>query len=242
MRVIPVLDIKSGIVVRGIGGRREEYRPLASRLCGSPQPVDVARAIRQHLGLQEFYLADLDAIGGSAPASAIYADIHSLGCSLWVDAGIRDLDDARALAAAGLEGIIAGLETLLAPDDLESIVQEFVGGVVFSLDLKAGLPLGEKRTWGTDPAAIAARAVAAGVRRLIVLDLARVGGSGGTGTEDLCSELAIKYPHVEIVAGGGVQNVSDLLRLKQIGVRAALVASALHDGRLGREDLGVVCD
>jgi uncharacterized protein related to proFAR isomerase len=30
MQVIPVIDLKDGVVVHGIAGRREEYRPLVS--------------------------------------------------------------------------------------------------------------------------------------------------------------------------------------------------------------------
>jgi phosphoribosylformimino-5-aminoimidazole carboxamide ribotide isomerase len=77
----------------------------------------------------------------------------------------------------------------------------------------------------------------AGIRSLIVLDLARVGSGTGIGTEALCQRLAACHPDVEIVAGGGVRGVADLLRLKEIGVHGVLVASALHDGRLRRADL-----
>ena len=84
MRVIPVLDIKDGLVVRGIGGRRDEYRPIASKLTASCQPVDVARAFRDLLGLEEIYLADLDAIAGARPAWDIYREIQAsaAGCGL----------------------------------------------------------------------------------------------------------------------------------------------------------------
>jgi phosphoribosylformimino-5-aminoimidazole carboxamide ribotide isomerase len=70
------------------------------------------------------------------------------------------------------------------------------------------------------------------VRRLIVLDLAQVGTGTGTGTEELCRRLGEMYPDVEIIAGGGVRDEKDLDRLAQCGVKAALVASALHDGKV----------
>ena len=75
---------------------------------------------------------------------------------------------------------------------------------------------------------------------MIVLDLARVGVGSGTGTEELCRQLAATYRDVEVIAGGGVRDAADLRRLKEWGVRAALVASALHDGRLSREDLAAL--
>jgi len=99
------------------------------------------------------------------------------------------------------------------------------------------MALGNATTWeSVDPEAIAARAVALGVGRMIVLDLVRVGGGGGVGTEKLCRRLVAAHPDLEVIAAGGVRGGDDLRRLKEWGVRGALVASALHDGRLTRAD------
>jgi phosphoribosylformimino-5-aminoimidazole carboxamide ribotide isomerase len=84
---------------------------------------------------------------------------------------------------------------------------------------------------------IANEAVKAGVRRLIVLDLAQVGVGEGVGTESLCRRLHERHPQLEIVAGGGVRDMADLRSLAAAGCSGALVASALHDGRLARSDV-----
>src|SRR5262249_61384230 len=67
MRLIPVLDVRDSMVVRGVGGRRSEYRPVVSRLTSSTAPLDVARALVDSFHPRELYLADLDAIGGAGP-------------------------------------------------------------------------------------------------------------------------------------------------------------------------------
>src|SRR6266542_6361151 len=100
MRVLPVLDLKAGVVVRGVGGRRHEYRPVVSRLTTSSDPLAVARAFRQHFGLSELYLADLDALAGVAPALPTYAILRADGFRLWVDAGVRGPERAAVLASA----------------------------------------------------------------------------------------------------------------------------------------------
>jgi phosphoribosylformimino-5-aminoimidazole carboxamide ribotide isomerase len=79
--------------------------------------------------------------------------------------------------------------------------------------------------------------MARGVRRLLVLDLARVGVSAGTGTEAVCARLAAAHAEVEILAGGGVRGPEDLDRLRRSGVKGVLVASALHEGKLRRQDV-----
>jgi phosphoribosylformimino-5-aminoimidazole carboxamide ribotide isomerase len=232
------MDIKNGVVVRGIGGRREEYRPIVSQLTSSCRPVDIARTFRDHLGITEIYLADLDAISGAEPAWKIYEEILSNQCTLWVDAGVRDVSRATALVENGINSVIVGLETLAGPKIGEAIFQKLdPGQIIFSLDLKEGRPIGDLKGWNKpDAFSIAVQAIGFGVRRIIILDLARVGQGAGLGTEGLCRRLAKELPEVEITAGGGIRDAEDLRRLANCGVQSVLVASALHDGRLRPED------
>ncbi len=110
--------------------------------------------------------------------------------------------------------------------------------LIFSLDLNEGRPLTTATAFqGATPIEIATMAVGLRVRRLIVLDLARVGVGEGSGTEALCRELRALAPTCELIAGGGVRGTDDLDRLADAGCDAALVASALHDGRMGRPEL-----
>jgi phosphoribosylformimino-5-aminoimidazole carboxamide ribotide isomerase len=238
MRILPVLDLLGGRVVRGVAGRRQEYRPVVSCLTSSTRPLDVARALRERLGLDELYVADLDAIAGQEPAFATFATLQQEGFRLWVDAGVDGPERMRLLADAGISTLIAGLETLAGARALADILRIHGERVVFSLDLCAGRALTKPGAWEeTDAWALASRAVALGVRHLLVLDLARVGVGTGTGTEELCARLVKAFPQVEVNAGGGVRGRDDLCRLRDCGVQAVLVASALHDGRLIRSDL-----
>jgi phosphoribosylformimino-5-aminoimidazole carboxamide ribotide isomerase len=227
-----------GVVMRGVGGRRQEYRPVVSRWTLSSAPLDIARAFRKQFELSELYLADLDAIAGASPALTLYEALRREGFPLWVDAGVRDAAMARALALTGVEGIVIGLETVRGPGELARACRDLGERVVFSLDLKGGEPLGDTSSWQAREAeGIAEQSISAGARRILVLDLARVGEAEGPGTEELCAALAAKYPAVELAAGGGVRDIADLRRLRACGVRTALVASALHDGALRREEL-----
>ncbi len=232
LRVIPVIDLMNGVVVRGVGGRRGEYRPVVSQLTASTDPLGIADACRARFGLTHLYVADIDAIAGRDPAIDLFRRLRSRGFSLWVDAGIRHSFDAVPLFEAEVEGIVVGLETVAGPAALADTLHHIgADRVVFSLDLKGREPLGDRARWNhTDAFEVARQTIAMGVRKLIVLDLARVGEGSGTGTESLCRHLAETFPEVDLIAGGGVRDDADLRRLEAIGVRAALVASALHDG------------
>jgi phosphoribosylformimino-5-aminoimidazole carboxamide ribotide isomerase len=75
---------------------------------------------------------------------------------------------------------------------------------------------------------------------VIVLDLAQVGGGSGIATVDLCRDLLARFGDLRVITGGGVRDVSDVMRLLEAGIDAVLVASSLHDGRIGRVELEMV--
>jgi phosphoribosylformimino-5-aminoimidazole carboxamide ribotide isomerase len=254
LRVIPVIDLMRGQVVRGVGGRRDEYRPIQSLLAADARPATVARALRS-AGFRETYLADLDAISkgvgshfrrlekDSRPLFSMYEELMRCGLELWIDAGLSSVEAARAMARftadnRRIAAIVAGLESLDDPDLLAEMCAA-VGPdrLIFSLDLKSGVPLTNAPAWkGLHAEQIAIIALRAGVRRMIVLDLARVGMDGGVGTEPLCRSLRCRNPQLQIIAGGGVRSLADLRSLQRAGCDAVLVASALHDGRLSAGD------
>ena len=238
MQIIPVIDLLGGVVVRGLAGRRHEYRPIESRLSKSAAPAAIGAALRARFGFREAYVADLDAIAGADPAWQIFEALADCGLTLRIDAGIATADRARRIAEfhAGklCSAVVVGLESLSSPRALEEMLATLgPDRLAFSLDLKAGTPLVAARDWqGLDAMAIADRALRLGVRRLIVLDLAQVGMSQGAGTESLCRRLRQRDAKIEIVAGGGVRGLEDLESMAAAGCNGALVASALHDERL----------
>jgi HisA/HisF family protein len=244
VRILGVLDLKHGQVVRAVGGRRGEYRWLPGVLTTASDPREVARAFRERLGLTELYVADLDAIAGAAISLDVLRVLQKDGFHLTVDAGLCTSDDAGPLLALGVDGVVAGLESLAGPDALAEMVRHIgTTRLVFSLDLNGGIPLGRTGAWPTaDPFAIANIAVALGVRRLLVLDLAQVGTASGPATTDLCRQLRETCGTLEIMTGGGVRSAGDIERLRGAGADCVLVATALHDGSITAEEIGRLAD
>ncbi len=245
MHILPVLDLLDGVVVRGVGGRRDEYRPVVSRLVDRPDALSVARAFRDQLGLTRLYVADLDAIVRQRPNRDLYRLLANEGFDLMIDAGLRSLESAAELLASGAAQVIAGLETWPGPDELARLCKAIgTKRVIFSLDLKHGVPLGELSRWQNDePLSIAIRAIGAGVSELIVLDLASVGGSSGVATTELCTKLRNMYPELRLITGGGIRTARDIEGLAhQLGVDSVLVASALHDGAISGDSVQCILD
>jgi phosphoribosylformimino-5-aminoimidazole carboxamide ribotide isomerase len=238
VEIIPVLDLMAGLVVRGVTGRRSEYRPIESSLARDARPGTVARAFAG-LGLARLYVADLDAIAGADPAWGIYQELAATGLQLWIDAGTGHRERAESMRqfaarTPSVDGIVVGLESLAGPQSLAEVVRSVGQALaIFSLDLKAGQPLAAEGWEPMPPDEIVARAVDCGIERTIVLDLAQVGSDQGVGTVELCRRLAARHPELELIAGGGVRGPADLDLLAAAGCTAALVATALHEGKMG---------
>ena len=233
MRVIGVIDLKDGAAVHAVRGERQRYRPVRSGLVEGADPVAVARALRDRLGLREIYVADLDAIAGGAGHEETLRELAA-EAELIVDAGAGDAAGVERVLSLGAARAIVGTETLA---DAHAFAELPLDRVVLSLDMRAGQVLARDPELATlGPGEALARLTRAGLREAIVLDLARVGSGEGPDVE-LVRELHGRFPQLALLAGGGVRNAADLRALAQAGAAGALVATALHSGAIGRDDL-----
>lgn len=222
MLIIPVLDIKHGLVVRARMGQRDRYFPIETPLSPTAEPVDVAQGLRAIYPFQTFYIADLDAIESGLQNTSVMRALASLDPApeVWIDAGFRGADGiARALAQ---ERVVAVLGSETQTDT--ALLSRFTKNprLVLSLDFRGedffGPPaiLANPDLWPP---------------RVIVMTLARVGANAGPDFDRLkaIKDLAAGR---DIIAAGGVRNATDLERLEAMGVAAALVATALHRGAI----------
>lgn len=236
MRIIPVVDLRAGEAVHGTGGDRSRYALVESTITPTQgDALALAQAYAAVLRTSEIYVADLDAISGGAMQYVMHQRLSRISRS-WIDAGVRSEGDACALIDAGADRVVVGLETLPSFDVLQSIVRRLGSDrVVFSLDLRSGTPLAHADLLrAMMPRELARRAVDAGAETVIVLDLARVGRSGGA-DDAMMREMRAALPGVDLIAGGGVRHREDLDRLAAAGANGALVATAVHSGAIGSD-------
>lgn len=231
MRIVPVLDLRGGIVVHARGGARAGYAPLSSPLVEGCEPVAVARALCEVCGDARLYVADLDALAGAPADEATLRELASVA-QPWVDAGATTPGRAAALLRAGAARNVLGTESI-EPEVLTGRVCGATGPpLALSVDLRDGRLISpDPALAGSDPAAAVPLALALGVREVLVIDLALVGNGSGPPLRAV-AELAAALPGIAVYAGGGVRDNADLRALESVGAAGALVATALHDGRL----------
>ncbi|HVI29215.1 HisA/HisF-related TIM barrel protein [Hansschlegelia sp.] len=225
MDVIPVIDLMGGEVVHARRGDRGAYRPIHSPLVESSRPQAVAAALLALAPFRRLYVADLDAIRGTGGHDAVIAELADAHPQLeiWVDRGESDPATLRLRAKIGPGVSVIGSESFSHGDALRSACQASAG--VLSLDHDASGPIGptdahEDSSFWPD--------------RVIVMTLARVGADAGPDLDRLEGVLSLAGAR-RVYAAGGVRGADDLTALANLGVSGALVASALHDGRLSRE-------
>ena len=222
MEVIPVLDLKEGVVVHARMGRRDQYRPIETPLASTSNPVDVARGLLAIHPFETFYIADLDAIenAGNNDAALPRLKTELPNLVFWVDNGVADLARANSWLDVGLGNLVLGSESQRDG----ALVRRLSGDnrVILSLDYRGDAFLG--------PVALLSDA-ADWPRKIIAMTLARVGSANGP---DLNRLAAIKAaaPDKLIYAAGGVRDPADLAALQHAGIEGALVASSLHNGKL----------
>ena len=70
MQIIPVLDLKNGVVVHARMGQRDRYQPIETPLSPTSNPIDVAGGLLSIYPFATVYVADLDAIARSGDNKA----------------------------------------------------------------------------------------------------------------------------------------------------------------------------
>ncbi len=230
MNVIPVLDLKDGIVVLAAGGRRDAYQPVHTPLCTDPEPAAVITALCTLYPFTTFYIADLDRImdRGTNDTAVIELARQHPTAEFWLDGGFATCADVLPFAAVQNIRIVVGSETLTSLEHYAQLraAPEFTRHIL-SLDRKNDSELG--------PAELIARPEL-WPGTVISMDLNRVGENRGPNRARL-NALRAQRDDVELAAAGGVRGIADLRQLRADGVAYALIATALHQRTLGAQEL-----
>ena len=122
MQIIPVFDLKEGILVHAVGGIRQNYQPLRTPLLPGPDP-ERACATLVRLGFRRFYFADLDAITKSGDNfDLVRKFIREYPIQVWLDAGLTGQEEIP-LQDVSQVSLVAGSETLAGLNYLPGICQ-----------------------------------------------------------------------------------------------------------------------
>jgi phosphoribosylformimino-5-aminoimidazole carboxamide ribotide isomerase len=222
MLIVPVIDVKGGLVVHARHGDRGRYEPIVTPLSRSAEPEAVLEGLLSAARFEAVYIADLDAITARQPIDPVIerlADRHPM-LAFWVDAGISSPAAAAALLAHERFHPVIGSESQSDTRLIDQLRDH--PRVLLSLDFRGDDFIGPEdlldrpERWPS---------------RVIAMTLARVGSGSGPDLERL-DRILEKAQGRKVYAAGGVRGRDDAEALAARGAAGALVATAIHQGAI----------
>ena len=222
-RIIFVLDLLNGKAVHAVRGERSKYRPVQSKVCSSFNPLDIVSELKP----KEVYIADLDRLQHLGDNLGLVKRISAKAKTM-ADIGAENINDVKECTGIA-DTVILGTET--APLELiQEAAEMFPGGINVSIDIRNGEVLTSDMNLNKTPGEIVEILNGFDVRDIIILELGRVGTGAGVDAGFL--QKMVGLSRHDILLGGGVRDMDDVDSLKEIGVSGALVATAVHEGRI----------
>jgi phosphoribosylformimino-5-aminoimidazole carboxamide ribotide isomerase len=221
IEVIPAVDVLGEGAVRLHQGAYDDVVERAG------DPVELARAFAE-AGARRIHLVDLDGARAGRVRPELVRDVAAAvaPAPLQASGGIRSLDDALSLLAAGADRVVVGTAAFPDPSPWAELGER----LVVALDVRDG----QVRTAGwTEGSGLslddaAGRCRDAGVSRVLCTAIDRDGTLAGPDLALLERVRARFGPAV--LAAGGVGSEDDLDALAALGLEGAVVGRALLTG------------
>ncbi|MEO6324486.1 MAG: 1-(5-phosphoribosyl)-5-[(5-phosphoribosylamino)methylideneamino] imidazole-4-carboxamide isomerase, partial [Thermoanaerobaculia bacterium] len=229
LKLWPSIDLRGGRVVRLLKGE------LSQETVYELDPVEVARTFAAQ-GADGIHVVDLDAAFSQGDnAGAVEAILRAVSVPVQVGGGVKSREDVERLFALGASRVVLGSLPFTDPPLFGQILATHRDTIVVALDCKAGRPT--IKGWTQDAgagalAAVAGRMARAGVRALLVTDVARDGAMAGPNLELLKTVRSV-FPG-EVIASGGLRGEQDLGGVASAlggGPAGVIFGRALHEGR-----------
>jgi phosphoribosylformimino-5-aminoimidazole carboxamide ribotide isomerase len=216
--VIPAVDVLGQGAVRLHQGDYDEVVEQAG------EPVALARRFAE-AGARRIHLVDLDGARSGRVRPELVAEVATASAPALLQAsgGIRSIDDAISLLAAGAERVIVG--TAAFPDPAPWV--EALGDrLAVALDVRDGQvrTAGWTEGSGLSLADALERCRTANVVRVLCTAIDRDGTLAGP---DLRLVREVAASGLRVLAAGGVRSPADVAALATAGAEAAIVGRAL---------------
>jgi phosphoribosylformimino-5-aminoimidazole carboxamide ribotide isomerase len=235
MIVIPAIDLKNGLCVRLLQGRKSEVTVY------NDNPVEVAKEFAA-AGAQMIHVVDLDGAFSEADSpnrAVVRRIVASVDVPIEFGGGVRSLADVQQLCDAGIHRVVLGTLAAESPGLLSELVSRFPAQICVGIDARDGRVM--SRGWETPTLLNAidlARSVAEyGVQRIVYTDITRDGTLVGPNIEQTLA--VVRAANVHVTASGGVSSLDDIKRLRDVDdarLDSVIVGKALYEGKFKLEE------
>ncbi len=234
MNIIPAIDIINGKCVRLTKG---DY---AQQKVYNENPVEVARQFAD-AGLQRLHIVDLDGAKAGEIMNLAVLEKIAAAVNMVIDfgGGIKKIADVESILNAGASIVTIGSLAVKQPEVLEEWLMEFganhflIGADVLDEKIKIS---GWLEDGGINIFDFIGKMISLGVTNIFCTDIAKDGMMHGPSVE-LYKKILAQHPEINLIASGGVCNISDVVQLKEIGCSGAIIGKAIYENLITLQDL-----
>jgi phosphoribosylformimino-5-aminoimidazole carboxamide ribotide isomerase len=197
--------------------------------------LSVARSF-EDAGLKRLHLVDLDGAKAGKIMNAAVLEKIAANTQLQIDfgGGIHIEESVASVINAGATWVTVGSVAVKAPEKLEQWIARF-GGDRFMLGADVnGTKLavsGWTETTDVEIVPFLDKWTAAGIQQVFCTDISKDGLLEGPSTA-LYRSLLQRFPHLQLIASGGVSSIEDLQVLRELGCSAAIVGKAIYENKI----------
>jgi len=227
MEIIPAIDIIEGRCVRLIKGDFSKEKVY------NDNPRELAR-VWEELGVDRIHIVDLDGarLGKPVNRELILEITNEVDIPIEVGGGIRSLEVIREYIEGGVKKVVLGSIVLEDEEILKEWLSLYQENIIISLDVRRDKisAYGWLKDTNLSYIEYAKRLEEKGVKEFIYTNIERDGTLSGPDLIGL--EHLIDVVHTPVIASGGISSLDDIIRLKEIGAKGAIIGKALYEGRL----------
>jgi phosphoribosylformimino-5-aminoimidazole carboxamide ribotide isomerase len=237
MLIIPAIDIYNKKTVRLSKGNFNEitYYPLS--------PLEQARKFAQY-GFKRIHIVDL--LGSAKGEVTIIEILKSIkdetGVEIEFGGGIRSEEVIQTLKSIGIDRIIIGSLAVKEKQLFESILQSYdPASFIVSADVnnKKIAVHGWTETTSVSINEHIDYCLSVGIDQFLCTDISRDGTLEGTNTE-LYIEIMKDFKDIKLIASGGINNIQNILTLKEMNIYGTIVGKAIYENTINLEELSIL--
>lgn len=237
MQIIPAIDIIEGKCVRLTQG---DY---AQKTIYNENPLEVALQF-QDAGLERLHLVDLDGAKAGAVKNWKVLEQLTSKTKMVIDfgGGIKKEEDLQIVFDSGAAYATIGSLAVKEASKFVSWLQVYgaskflLGADVKDEKIAVG---GWLETTDINILDFIEQYTAAGISQLFCTDVSKDGKLEGPSIA-LYQKIISQFPDLYFIASGGVSNLTDLVQLKEIGCKGAIVGKAIYENRISLEELSLM--
>ena len=234
IELIPAIDLIGGKCVRLTKGDYDSQKVY------NEDPVAQAREF-EALGFKRLHVVDLDGAKSRHIVNDGVLRSITANTSLKVDfgGGIKTTADIEKAFDAGASMVTVGSVAVTHPELCEQWLMQYgAEKIILGADVRNGKISinGWKETSEEELVPFLRKYVEMGIRNVLCTEISKDGTLAGPAI-DLYEQIMRQYPHLHLIASGGVSCNEDIISLNSKGIPAVVFGKAYYEGRINIERL-----